>query len=134
MTRRSQASVTNSRTSYESSAPHEATLVLVLGQMLAHQQAHTTATHTTNELLHGVSQHLSSLPDQIALRMPKHPTQSNPQEPKPSAPPGKVIPAMKALKELIWSITPLALLTAVVMGKLTWTDALPVIRQMLGMH
>jgi hypothetical protein len=100
--------------------------------MLAHLQVHTTATHTTNELLHGVSQHLSALPEQIALRMPQ--VTATQQETKPSEPPGKVIPLLKALKELFWSITPLAMVVAATTGKITWPQALPIIRQVLGLH
>lgn len=128
----SQVSPTNLRSNCGATAESGSTIVLALGQMLAHQQAHTQAAHVTNELLHGVVNHLSNMPEQIALRLPNQ--IPAPQETKPSEPPGKVIPLLKALKELFWSITPLAMVAAATTGKITWPQALPIIRQALGLH
>lgn len=119
---------TNSPTHYPSSGS-ELMLGSMLGQMIAGQ-------HSTNVLLVGLTDHVESLveqiekmPDRIAEKIAK-PT----QETRPSSPPGKVIETMKALKDLIWSLLPLAMLASVMAGKVTWPQALPIIRQALGIH
>lgn len=102
----------------------------LIGQLIASQQMSITAQHVSNDLLHGVIDVLERMPDQIAAKLPK-PTN---QETSPSSPQGEVIDLMKALKDLIWSILPLAMLASIAAGKVTWPQALPIIRQLLGIH
>jgi len=101
----------------------------MLGQVTAGQ-------HSTHALVAGLAvqmteviQAIEILPDRIAEKIAK-PTHGL----QPSSPPGKVIETMKALKDLIWSLLPLAMLASVMAGKVTWPQALPIIRQALGIH
>lgn len=113
-----------------SSSGSDMMLGSLIGQLIASQQMSITAQHVSNDLLHGVIDGLERLPDQIAAKLPK-PTN---QETSPSSPQGEVIDLMKALKDLIWSLLPLAMLASIAAGKVTWPQALPIIRQLLGIH
>lgn len=125
MDKRARASSTSSPSPYQIAPMHGGDLMLgsMLGQMIAGQ-------HNANELLRAITDRLSDLPDQIAERMSEKLSR-----PEPSAPQdGKVMSYMKTTKELLQAALPLALLTALVMGKVTWSDVLPLIRTALGAH
>lgn len=101
----------------------------MLGQMIAGQ--HSTNESLTDLLGHtkNLIEHIENLPDRLAEKIA-----TPAQKTQPSSPPGKVIELMKALKDLIWSLLPLAMLASVAAGKVTWPQALPIIRQALGIH
>lgn len=129
MDKRARASSTSSPSPYQIAPMHGGDLMLgsMLGQMIAGQ-------HNANELLRAITDRLSDLPDQIAERMSEKLSRPEPSAPVPPPQDGKVMSYMKTTKELLQAALPLALLTALVMGKVTWSDVLPLIRTALGAH
>lgn len=99
---------------------------MVMGQIVEHTRATSEHAASSNDHLEEIKIYLISLPDKIAEKIPKQET--------PVSVGGKVIPLLKAIKELVQWILPLALLASVVTGKLTMPEALPIIRQALGIH
>lgn len=114
-----------------SSSGSDMMLGSLIGQSIAAHHTSIAAQNTTNELLRGAIDALDSLPERIAAKLPVTTTR---QETQPSSPQGKVLELMKALKDLIWSILPLAMLASIAAGKVTWPQALPILRQIMGLH
>ncbi len=129
MDKRARASPTSSPSHFQTAPMHGGDLMLgsMLGQMIAGQQS-------ANELLHAITERLSDLPDQIADRISDKLPRPEPSASVPPPQDGKVMSYMKTTKELMQAALPLALLTALVMGKVTWSDVLPLIRTALGVH
>lgn len=104
----------------------------ILGQLVGLHQQLVSLHHDANEHLDAIVQHLEVMPEktaaQIVEKMPK------PEAPPPSPPPDGVMSYMKSAKELAHALLPLGLLAALVMGKATWSDVLPIIRTALGVH
>ena len=96
----------------------------MLGQLIGLHQQLVSLHHDANEHLSAIEQSLLMLPGRIAESVPKS---------EPASPAG-VMGFMKMTKELIQSLIPLGLLALLVMGKATWSDVLPIIRSMLGVH
>lgn len=104
----------------------------MLGQLIGLHQQLVSLHHDANEHLDLMVQRLEDMPEQIAdqivEKLPK------PEAPPPPPPPDGVMSYMKTAKELAQALLPLGLLAALVMGKATWSDVLPIIRQALGVH
>jgi len=117
-----------------SNGGNELAMGLVIGQLVEHARSANDHSRSANEHMASSNEHLAQirihlvgLPERIAERLPK-------QETTPPPNSGKLIPVLKAIKELVQWVLPLALLASVVTGKLTMPEALPIIRQALGIH
>lgn len=111
----------------------------ILGQLVGLHHQVVSLHHDGNEHLDSIVQHLGTMvqhleempekiADQIVEKMPK------PEAPPPPPPPDGVMSYMRTAKELAQALLPLGLLAALVMGKATWSDVLPIIRTALGVH
>lgn len=101
----------------------------MLGSMAAHHQRQI-------EILLGLQERLIELPDRIADRLVERlPAPSSPP-PAPAASPASAPPPgptrMQQVTELLKALLPLALLVAIVAGKLTILEGVALIRHALG--
>lgn len=102
----------------------------MLGQLIGLHQQLVSLHHDANERLEAIEYALTDLPDRIAEKLP---APAAPSAPPPPTPEG-VLSYMKTSKELIQAAVPLGLIVALVSGKASWPDVLPIIRQVLGVH
>lgn len=100
--------------------PGEFGLGMIMGQVATEQRRQT-------EILLGMQQRLENLPDQIADRLPR----SEAGAPKPGSAATHQT-NVQQITDLLRAVVPLALLAAIVVGKLTLLEGLPLIRHSLG--
>lgn len=103
---------------------HELALGQALGEITAEGRRHT-------ELLLGMQQLLEALPDRISDRLSEL-FPAAPPAPPPSPPPPPGPTRMQQVTELLKAMLPLALLAAIVMGKLTVLEGVSLIRHAIG--
>lgn len=100
-------------------APHQDSLALgtTLGQLLAGQER--------SIFLHEAQLHeLRALPARIAEMIP---------QPAAKPPEPTIHERLSIVREILKTLVPLALLAAIVMGKLTFIEAWPLLRQSMGL-
>lgn len=92
----------------------------MLGQLLAGQER--------SIFLHEMTvTELRSLPDRIAQRLPP------PQTPTPAPSTPTIESRLIIVREIAKTLIPILVLAAFIMGKLTFSEALPILRHVLGL-